>query len=434
MVRLCDQILLDFFVRRKRGRKPKNIPITVVDAHSNTKDLETENETYAFQNTPNLKFKWHIKNIPNADLKILEQWKKSNDKRIWDKAVTILDSQRLSLEELSFKIEQPIKKIKNWIKAYHQHGIYGLEDKRGKRNVGKSDEIVKTRTKRIMEIIHQNPKTYGINRSNWTQFSISIAYERKYCEKISKSSIGILLKNSGYSLKRARNVLKSPDPNYREKVELVLKTLWSLQANDMFFFIDELGPLRVKKYGGKCYTKRGETVNIPQNFSSKGSITLYGALSATTNQVTWNFGKSKDTSAMIDLIEILFNQYYNKSKIYITWDAASWHRSNQLVEWLDLFNAQTKKIGTGPIIELVPLPSCSQFLDVIEAVFSAMKKAVIHHSNYQSEGEMKSAISLHFVERNDYFNKNPKRAGKKIWEIDFFKDYNNIKSGNYRAY
>jgi transposase len=190
----------------------------------------------------------------------------------------------------------------------------------------------------------------------------------------------------------------------------------------------------VKKYGGRCYTKKGETVTIPQNPSPKGSITLYSALSATTNQVTWDYGKSKDTSAMIDLIEILFNQYYNKSKIYITWDAASWHRSNQLVEWLDVFNAQTKKIGKGPNIELVPLPSCSQFLDVIEAIFSAMKKAVIHHSNYQSEGEMKSAISLHFVERNDFFKKNPKRAGKKIWEIDFFQDYNNIKSGNYRAY
>jgi transposase len=214
----------------------------------------------------------------------------------------------------------------------------------------------------------------------------------------------------------------------------VLKTLQRLQPDDMFFFIDELGPLRVKKYGGRCYIKKGETSNILRNQPSKGSITLYGALSATTNQVTWNFGKSKDTSAMIDLIEILFNQYYNKSKIYITWDAASWHRSNQLVEWLDVFNAQTKKIRKGPIIELVPLPSCSQFLDVIEAVFSGMKRAVIHHSHYQSEEEMKSAISLHFVERNDYFKKNPKRAGKKIWEIDFFKDYDNIKSGNYRKW
>jgi hypothetical protein len=29
---------------------------------------------------------------------------------------------------------------------------------------------------------------------------------------------------------------------------------------------------------------------------------------------------------------------------------------------------------------------------------------------------------------------NPKRAGKKIWEVDFFQDYGHIQSGNYREW
>ena len=41
---------------------------------------------------------------------------------------------------------------------------------------------------------------------------------------------------------------------------------------------------------------------------------------------------------------------------------------------------------------------------------------------------------MYFKERNYYFKENPKRAGKKIWEINFFKDYDNIKSGNYREW
>jgi hypothetical protein len=137
---------------------------------------------------------------------------------------------------------------------------------------------------------------------------------------------------------------------------------------------------------------------------------------------------------MIDLVETLFNQFNDKSKIYITWDAASWHSSNELVDWLDNFNAETYDIGKGPLIEFIPLPSNSQFLNVIESVFSGMKRAVIHHSNYQSGAEMKLAISLHFQERNEYFKENPKRVGKKIWEIDFFKDYSSIKAGNYKKW
>ena len=137
---------------------------------------------------------------------------------------------------------------------------------------------------------------------------------------------------------------------------------------------------------------------------------------------------------MFELIELLFNQYHNKSKIYITWDAASWHDSNELGEWLDQLNLETRKEGIGPIIELVPLPSCSQFLNVIEGAFSAMKRAVIDLSDYHSEENMKIAISLHFEERNKYFKKNPRRAGKKIWEIDFFRDYGNLESGSYCDY
>jgi hypothetical protein len=137
---------------------------------------------------------------------------------------------------------------------------------------------------------------------------------------------------------------------------------------------------------------------------------------------------------MIDLVEILYNQYHCKSTIYFTWDAASWHRSNVLVEWADEFNAWNSAKSSGPRIEFIPLPTSAQFLDVIEAVFSAMKKAVIHNSDYQSQEEMKAAISMHFIERNNFFKHNPKRAGKRIWEIDFFKDHNHIRSGNYREW
>ena len=161
---------------------------------------------------------------------------------------------------------------------------------------------------------------------------------------------------------------------------------------------------------------------------------MAAALSATTNQVTWFYSAAKDTTAMMDLIEILFNQYHGGKKLYLTWDAASWHSSIVLVEWLDKFNAETARLGSGPIIQLVPLPKSSQFLDVLEAVFSAMKRAVIHHSDYSSKGEMRSSISQHFAERNVHFKDNPKRAGKKIWRVDFFDSMENLTSGNYREW
>ena len=306
--------------------------------------------------------------------------------------------------------------------------------KRAKHKKAMRSEAVRPATKALIEILHHKPHVYGINRSNWSYQSLADAYEKQYSQRMSTATVRRLLQEVGYRWKKSRKVLTSPDPHYREKVELVLSTLQSLQVDELFFFIDELGPLQVKRHGGRCYTPKGEMPTHPQIQPSKGSITLYGALSATTNQVTWFYGETKDTTAMIDLVEILFNQYHDKSRIYITWDAASWHRSHELVAWVDDFNARNKAHGPAPRIDLVPLPSSAQFLDVIEAVFSGMKRAVIHYSDYQSEEAMKSAISRHFQERNVFFQHNPRRVGKKIWQVDFFEDYNNLRAGNYREW
>ena len=77
---------------------------------------------------------------------------------------------------------------------------------------------------------------------------------------------------------------------------------------------------------------------------------MSGALNATANQVSWLYSSAKDTQAMIDVIEILFNQHPLTSRIYLTWDAASWPKSGLLVEWLDASNVETSSSGFGPTI------------------------------------------------------------------------------------
>jgi hypothetical protein len=197
----------------------------------------------------------------------------------------------------------------------------------------------------------------------------------------------------------------------------------------MFFFLDEWGPVQVRKHGGKAY--RLDHATIPRRQLSRGNVSLVAALSATTNHVTWHFVTSKDSRAMMDIIELLYNQYYTKAKLYVTWDAVAWHNSSLLLEALNQFNEETRASSAGPIIELVPLPTSSQFLNVIEGVFSGMTRAVIDNSDYLDPTHMKRSISKHFSERNEHFQYNPKRVGKKIWNLDFFQNFDNLRGGNY---
>ncbi len=321
-----------------------------------------------------------VRFVHDSDTRVLEEWRKSNDRRRWAKAVAILDNLNSTRAEIAAKVEKSVTFVITWAAKYNREGLDALDLPRKKRN-DRRTAAAEVKAKRLIAILHEKPRDFDINRSNWSQVSLARAYEMRHNESISRSTIRRLLKNAGYRWAKARRVLSSPDPEYREKVELLLKTLHNLKQEELFFFVDELGPLRVKRYGGRAYVPRGATTTVPQVQSHKGAITLAAALSATTNQVTWLYQDSKDTTAMIALVELLFNQHHNAKRLFLTWDAASWHESNELLSWLDAFNTETYT-SRGPVIELVPLPRSSQFLNVLEAVFSGMKRAVIHHSDY----------------------------------------------------
>jgi hypothetical protein len=65
-------------------------------------------------------------------------------------------------------------------------------------------------------------------------------------------------------------------------------------------------------------------------------------------------------------------------------------------------------------------------------VIPEVTRAVINNSDYPDAAHMKLAISKHFNERNEHFRHNPKRVGKKIWELDFFHDLDALRGGNFK--
>jgi hypothetical protein len=89
-----------------------------------------------------------------------------------------------------------------------------------------------------------------------------------------------------------------------------------------------------------------------------------------------------------------------------------------------------------PIIELAPLPSKAQFLNVIESIFSGMARAVVHNSDFPHPEVAKEMIDKYFAHRNAYYVQNPSRAGNKIWGKErcppVFKESNNYKDPRYR--
>lgn len=176
---------------------------------------------------------------------------------------------------------------------------------------------------------------------------------------------------------------------------------------------------------------------IPQWQKNKGSLIITASLELSTNQITHFYSKNKNTTEMIKLLDLLIDKYSDQEFIFFSWDAASWHASKELQKRVDEINSvKSRKKNKLPLVKLAPLPTCAQFLNVIESVFSGMARAIIHNSDYSSIDECKSAIDRYFSERNDYFLKHPKRVGNKIWGNErvnsIFSEGNNCKDPMYR--
>jgi transposase len=382
--------------------------------------------------------KWAVRYLSEEDMIVLKKWRRSNNRLLWAKAVTILDShQGTTIVNLCLKLEKGRRIIERWINAFRDKGLDGLRSPQERNQSSEMLEEMKKKRDHIVEILHESPQLHNINRASWSLVTLSCAYEAQFGEPIGRSTISEYVRAEGYAFRKARRVLTSPDPDYRKKLAEITKILSSLGEDEKFFSVDEFGPFSVKMQGGRTYTPIGTTRVVPQWQRSRGQLILTGALELSTNQLTHFYSEKKNTDEMIKLLEILLEQYYDQRCIYLSWDAASWHISAKLAKRVKEVNAAVEGAQQRqPIVKLAPLPSSAQFLNVIEPVFSGMAKAVLHNSDYQTVEECKAAIDTYITDRNEHYKQHPKRAGNKIWGKEqvepSFKSSNNCKNPRWR--
>jgi transposase len=311
------------------------------------------------------------------------------------------------------------------LRVFEEGGATALFARRTNPNRKFDSEAVK---KALFSILHQAPKNFGVNRTTWTMADLSRALERTG-QPAGEDVIRKIIKMAGYRWRKARIVLTSNDPEFSEKLDHIRSILSGLKADEAFFSIDEFGPFPVKAQPGKALVAPRERRYVGQWQKSKGCLIITAALELSSNQVTHFYSTRKNTGEMIRLMEVLVDQYRDRKKLYLSWDAASWHISTKLFERIERHNAAAG--NRAPIVETAPLPARAQFLNVIESIFSGMARAIIHNSDYGSVDDAKAAIDLYFAERNRQFQEHPRRAGGKIWGKEpapaEFSDSNNCK-------
>ena len=373
-----------------------------------------------------------------TDYDVLKSWQRSNDRRKWEVSVALLGlSSCHTVSEICQKIGRARCTVEKWCVTYERLGIDGLPVKRSRKLSERSQTAIKGKKERLIKIIHEAPNAYDINRASWSLQALSEAYQNTYGERASRSSISEYFTAAGYKFKKAKKSLMSCDPTYREKLNTIKDTLSHLSSDEKFFSIDEFGPFSIKIRGGRALVPGDQIRTIPQRQRSRGSLICTAALELSSNQILHFYSKKKNSKEMIKLLRRLIIRYRGQKRIFVSWDSASWHASKMLYKIVNEINCdEFRSRHKTPIVELIPLPSGAQFLNVIESVFSGMARAILHNSNYGSVDECKSAINMYFADRNRAFLERPRRAGNKIWGKErveaVFKEENNCKDPRWR--
>src|SRR3712207_7114575 len=117
---------------------------------------------------------------------------------------------------------------------------------------------------------------------------------------------------------------------------------------------------------GRALCAPGEQRVVPQWQKSRGRLVMTAALEQSCNQVTHFCSSKKNTAEMIRMMELLVERYRDRRKLYLSWDAASWHISKHLHRRGGEDNTPVLK-SRGARGETALTPSGALFLLVIHA-------------------------------------------------------------------
>jgi transposase len=234
-------------------------------------------------------------------------------------------SKRIPTPTISQFLRVPQKTIYNYFKRYKADSFdVATFAKRSKKRPLKFQQ--REYIDAVFSLLHHPPSEFGINRTSWKIMDLKSCLKKQGIS-LNKNAIGKIVRGAGYKWKKAKTVLTSNDPDYRPKLEHIKEILSSLKIDERFFSCDEFGPFAIKMIPGRKLVAPEEYPQVPQYQKSRGSLILTGALELSTNQITHFYSEKKNTDEMIRLLDVLLTEYKSITRIYISWDSASWHIS-----------------------------------------------------------------------------------------------------------
>lgn len=275
-----------------------------------------------------------------------------------------------------------------WRKRIAQHGAQGIRE--GQRS-GRPPSITHEARLQLIALACEVQEPEGRVTPTLDEI-VARAVERGVIEQISRSHVQRILQAGDVRPHRVQQWLHSPDPAFREKVNVICKLYRKAPRNAVVLSIDEKTGIQAieRKHLGRG-PMPGRLRRREFEYIRHGTQTLIAALDVHSGQVLAECRERRTQDDLVAFMEGVASAYPDK-QVHVVWDNLNTHRAQAV--W-QAFNARH-----GKRFHFHFTPLHASWVNQIEIWFARYSRRVLRHASHTSTKHLRERTEQFICEHN----------------------------------
>ena len=306
--------------------------------------------------------------------------------------------------------------VYTWLRRYREQGICGLSNKPGRgRKPAFSPKSPEEAESELLAAIGSDPGRINVHQTRWTLRTLGQVLP--WLQDISLSGIHQICSRLGFSYKRARDYVRSPDVDYTEKLSRIQEVLAEARETPetrVVVYQDEFS-FNLQPTLAKDWAETGTKYPLARQ-SHRSQETCYGigALNPHTGDVIYQQVQSCTVAALHTFYTQICQRYPKAERIYLIQDNRAIHFHANLMaallpqakafkkptppKWTGKLSKKIGKLAKLPI-EIVQLPTYASWTNPIEKLWRWVRQSVIHLHRLSNDWQALQEKVLDFMEQ-----------------------------------
>ncbi len=308
------------------------------------------------------------------EIKKLEEYRdKQNDGRLKLRFVALLMAAKgLKLEVIPSVVGKSLKTIENWFRQYLKKGIDSLNSFQYK---PKKTYLTEEQINQTIEWVKENNPATVKEVKAYIQSNFKVTYNVE--------TVRQLLIKRGLKLLRPKKVPGKP-PSQEAQEEFLAKYYALKKTSEpgtVFLFLDAMHLIH-NVIAGFCW---GDPANPPIINSNTGRkrLNILGGYNPDTHSLVHLTGEENcNGDRIIEFFKLILKHYSSAPKIILFLDNATYHRAENVFEWLE----------EHPKLQVEFLPTYAPNLNLIERFWRFAKEKLVRNTYYEKYKTFRATV------------------------------------------